>query len=278
MERGLGMGLFSRLFSKERAGHCLTAHPRDSTPPQSYVRTKDIIWDDDNDGRRRISDATVSPYSGICLIQAYNNAGDTQAVLAGTGWLAGPDTVITAAHVVYDPDHLNGASGARAGIVQMWFGFNDDPEPPFGDSVSTKIFVPHAYQKTQDADHDIAVIRLNERVGDRLGWFDLRSAPDTHLRNSEVTVAGYPGEDKKRFKLYEGEKQILDASETRLYHNVDTTAGQSGAPIFVKSGRRPVAYGVHARGISEAFSTIGMSANFGVRFHPELLKWIKKPK
>lgn len=274
------MGLLSRwAFGRGRSnGRDLAGDPRESAPPaEPSARIKDIIWDDDGDARRQVSDATRAPYSSICLIHAYANVGDAQAVLAGTGWLAGPDLVVTAAHVVYDPQHVRGATGARAGVVQMWFGFNDDPVPPYGDAISTKIFIPRAYRDTLAADHDIAVIRLEQRIGDGLEWFEPQTPPAQALKENTVSIAGYPGERDKRFKLYEAEKRILDVSETRLYHNIDTTAGQSGAPVFSKSGRRPAAYGVHARGLSEAFNAIGMNANFAVRFRPELVKWIRNP-
>lgn len=277
------MGLLSLLLSAvgrtERAR--FIADPRDSAPPPQPepARSKDIIDDDDRDGRRPVRDATVAPYSGICLIQSFQNSGDARAVGAGTGWLVAPDIILTAAHVVCNNQYFSGATRPLAGAVHMWFGFNNEPEPPFGAEISTKIAVPAQYKEYLFPDWDVAVIKLERRVGDRLGWFDMQTPSATSLKNADICVAGYPGEpgeEEKWFRQFEGEKKVLDVSDTRIYHNVDTTGGQSGAPVFVKSGKRAAAFGVHARGRYEALATIGMSANFAVRFRPELLKWIKE--
>lgn len=273
------MKLFSKIFSPNGARSLSAAHPRENAPPADQVpaRSKDIISDEDEDGRSEVHNATIRPYSSICLIHSFRNAGETSAVGGGTGWLVSPNTVLTAAHVVYDRKYFSGATRPRAGGVQMWFGFNNDAEAPFGNVVSTKIFVPPAFRDYYDPDWDLALIKLDTRIGDRVGWFDVQSPPPAALKNKPVTVAGYPGEEDKRFRQYESEKSILDVSETRIYHSVDTTKGQSGAPLFRPGGNRATAFGVHARGTYEARQSIGISANFAVRFRPEILKWMKRP-
>ena len=202
--------MFLRLFSRNAKHSFGAAHPRDNALPadQAPARIKDIISDDDEDGRRKVGDATVAPYSSICLIHGFRNAGDASAVSGGTGWLVSPDTVLTAAHVVYDRKYFSGATRPRAGGVQMWFGFNNDAEPPFGDVISTKIFVPPAYREYYDPDWDLALIKLDTRIGDRVGWFDAQSPSPAALKNAPVTVAGYPGEEDKRFGQYESAKDL----------------------------------------------------------------------
>lgn len=65
-------------------------------------------------------------------------------------------------------------------------------------------------------------------------WWD-QEPPD--LANVPVRIIGYPGERAKRGYMYSGDGTLEDLEKTdqggHVYgHDVDTSAGQSGSPVF----------------------------------------------
>jgi V8-like Glu-specific endopeptidase len=69
---------------------------------------------------------------------------------------------------------------------------------------------------------------------------------------------------------------VLQVSDRRIFYDVDTFGGQSGAPVWIQDTTEadPVAVGVHAYGIGGTPGSLGISANSAPRIIPEVFDTI----
>ena len=79
------------------------------------------------------------------------------------------------------------------------------------------------------------------------------------MESSKKTMWGYKG-------------KTMEIDQYFIYHQIPTTAGQSGAPIYKLKGNRPYVCGIHTRGI------YAIERNMGIRLTKEVRqrmnKWI----
>ena len=166
----------------------------------------------------------------------------------GTGFLVGPDLLITAAHVV---DDLLEAGAPIAGsadrilvrfrnqleaqgvwpiecrAVEQWLVALSPPHgrPPALDPSGS----PEAAERL-----DFALIRLARNVGLEIGYLDIRDPPPAEPPD-RLTVIGYPGGDE----CLSDDQQILEleAIGGRVRHGANTLAGMSGSPCVGGEGK-----------------------------------------
>lgn len=178
----------------------------------------------DEDDRTEVPDFLMSfvPYSTIGVVRVYYEDG---RVKRGTGFLIGPNDVVTAAHVI-----------ASDGVSYFTFSFPNDITKTYTCNVMS---VPQEYYDTQAFEYDWAVLEINEDVGNTrgyCGWSTDISVGDT------VQVIGYPGD--KPNGLWMAGKQVKKLNEYLMYYDVDAVVGQSGAPV-IKAGTTGICAGVH---------------------------------
>jgi hypothetical protein len=192
--------------------------------------------------------------SRVCRIE-------TRVSPLGTGWLVGPDLVLTNHHVVRDMfgphptltakdvfcrfDYRVGADGRQLNegtIVKL------DLQKPILDSS------PHSPLDTQDTTEtpqpdqlDFALIRLAEKVGELpiggkaepgaalRGWISLKTAktkpaPTNEIVGERVLVLQHPA--GMPIKLEIGAVTQLNGNGTRIRHTANTEGGSSGSPCF----------------------------------------------
>jgi V8-like Glu-specific endopeptidase len=95
-------------------------------------------------------------------------------------------------------------------------------------------------------------------------------------------VAGYPADRGAGVEQYHGRNRILRVSDRRLFYEVDTYGGQSGAPVWIHENddATPLAVGVHAYGIGGTPTNFGITANSAPRIIPEVLdkltEWVER--
>lgn len=222
------------------------------------------------DERTPIDDTKISPYSAICCLRQI--AGSTERVL-GTGWLAGPSTVVTAAHCIR-------FEGPRASIDTreiLVIPGRDGNERPFGAVRSTRFSVAEGWMGIWKKERDLACIHLDEPVGQKTGWLEFAHWTDDKLKDHTVNICGYP-DDRWQATRQLFDDNIIELVESeRFYYLVDTTGGQSGAPGFayIKAGGPPIVVGVHTWG-GVLLPGSGQSSNSATRITAEFENLIRK--
>lgn len=238
------------------------------------ARTESIIGTDE---RVRILDTDLAPWRMICALRIHGAAGKA----IGTGWLAGPSTVITAGHCVFHAD-LGGSGWARQ--IEVIPGLNGAERPRFGpitggEPIISQLFSAHTRWASSsagpDADFDIGCIHLSKPIGDETGWFGFAALPTDELSDSWVNVAGYPADRGAGRELFHNANRITELSGRRVHYEIDAYGGQSGSPVWVHetAGAPPVAVGIHAYGVSGA-NRVNSAPRIDGEIFDLLSKWI----
>jgi len=226
----------------------------------------------DGDQRIRINRQSITkyPYRAVCLL--IMRRGGQMAM--GTGWLAGPDLLVTAGHNLFANDVLK-----NGWVEQVEVYASRDGDVFFAMDVITKrkqMLVSDAWlNQTQERDLlDYGAIRLNKRWGDDLGWFQLEAWKASALRSKalKVNLVGYPthneveGQQIPKFTMWGQIGKISFVGEKTLRYRIDSTGGQSGSPIIAWSADSTkgfVCVGIHNKG--------GSSDNQATRVTPSVL-------
>lgn len=212
----------------------------------SHGSTADVV---DGENRNRETHTRESPFRMICSIEIAFGA--EPPVAAATGWLVGQRTVVTAGHVLWWDRKVslvrvipgrNGFDAGREAFESTNFHFHPEWTGSAG----------------QQPQHDIAAIRLPQPVGEQVGWFGVGVFADAALDRRMINIAGYPSVvtdvavDRCK-ELWFEVNSIAVVEPERLFYGLDTSAGQSGAPVMLwpsplVGGGPPMVVGVHARG------------------------------
>ncbi len=220
------------------------------------------------DDRVRIPDTENDPWRMICSLAIIGPRGN----FVGTGWFAGPKTIITAAHCLYEVTQM----GGWATEISIYPG-RDGNDFPY-ETRSSQFEVPQEWIDSQgrEPDYDYGVIHLSEPLGEEIGWFSVAFANDEQLKGTRVNISGYPGDVAGNFGAY----QLFHAdniphdgvSPKRFYYTIDTAGGQSGAPVWIELGddQRQVV-GIHTYGFRGV-----TGKNSATRITAEILNDIKE--
>lgn len=216
------------------------------------------------DQRQRVPDASLDPWRRICQLDLAGPLG----IYKGTGWLAGPATVITAGHCV----HYAPFFGGWADRITVCAGRTGEARP-FGKLESEHFSTLTVWVEGQDADHDMAAIHLSEPLGLRTGAFPMLAMEDADLVGRLVNISGYPTDKELAKVQYHHANRIMAVTARRLFYDIDTVSGQSGAPVWVQedAGAAPVCVGIHAYGVPGTPIDLHITANSAPRFDAEVL-------
>jgi V8-like Glu-specific endopeptidase len=176
------------------------------------------------DTRGFVSHANVRrfPYAAICLIRARFRDG----WFTGTGVLATSQMVVTAAH--------NLIRSTRASQVELYFGAFH--QQFMAKRTASRIEVHPRYRSSVDPPEvDYGAVFFSSALTE-IDYVPLVRVTDSQtykkIRNS-VEIAGYPKINGSAGVMYSARNRIYDVlTSGRIEHQVDTTEGQSGAPII----------------------------------------------
>ena len=213
-----------------------------------------------SDGRRPVTDVTTSPFSKIVFIKTHFQGSDGKRYVGyGTGVIIGPDLVLTAAHVLF---YSNGFV-EQCDVFTEYNGSNDYAEK----STAEKLTIHKNFYESNDHDYDWAIIKTSTDIGYRQGWMGF----DCHTNYSDfvgyrIEITGYPGEKPEEYAessylMYRARGVIQTCpSKYRVTSYIDTSSGQSGAPMF---DVHQTVWAIHSRYNTEGY-------NFGTKITPEL--------
>lgn len=189
------------------------------------------------DGRKRIENTATWPHCINTKLKMISNGN----AWGGSGTMIGPHHVLTCAHCVYDFDEKSWfkeilACPALNGKIA-----------PFGEVKVTRAYIFKSWLTIGDSNFDIALLLLDQSIGDYTGWGGLLSAPDTDLSQEEVYIIGYPG-DKGFKQMWGMGHKIKEMTSDKVYYEHDTQGGQSGSAIWINKYGMPLILGVHTLG------------------------------
>jgi glutamyl endopeptidase len=194
------------------------------------------------DTRVRINDTTVAPFKYICQIRIGNTFERPHDV--GTGFLIGPRTVMTAAHVVY------GQQVGQIFIVPGRNGLSKNPDP-FEKYGATDFILSHPAYSTVDngTGKDYAIIHLHEEVPSELGHWGMKPWKGDQTGSSflaskylpesagiqKINLCGYPRDKGGDTQYVSYDKRLrFNKSRTELFFLNDIAKRNSGSPIWVR--------------------------------------------
>jgi len=203
------------------------------------------------------------PWIRICRIRMRcpdENGAPSSETCLGTGWFAGPKTIVTAGHVVFDREWGNRtlAKPVWGAAADIWVGYNEGYF--LAHALSTNFRTSSAWRDylenpNPDPDQqrfqvDIGCIQLSEPLADVPKFFDLDSPADAQLATHIATTSGFPADRDDGQVQYRGSGPITQILPGTFYHEVDTFNGQSGAPVWLGDHKveQPVVVGIHTGG------------------------------
>jgi V8-like Glu-specific endopeptidase len=212
------------------------------------------------DERTRILETGLHPWRMICSLELHGQQGQ-RAV--GTGWLAGPNTIVTAGHCVF-----HSMLGGWASTIVARPGRNET-ETPFGEVESRRFTSVRRWVDQADPDFDFAAIHLEDPIGNSTGYFSVLDASDAELQGAQINVSGYPADLGLGRRQWFHSKNVLRVEPRRLFYDVDTFGGQSGAPAWIYSDDSeqspPQVVAVHAYGVGGTPASFHIEANSAPR-------------
>lgn len=198
-----------------------SAEPAATEDTDSYVPdTLDrvVVGSDD---RVTIAYPNFYPYSAIAYMVVHASCG---CDWTGSGFMVSPSGMLTASHCIVCPDHHMSADR-----ITLYFGYSSNRNYVYLYDGPTTYWYGTDFRDTDgyDSDWDYAFVLLNERVGDRTGWFGTSVLSDDELPNKFFTVAGY----RDGVLKYDYGFSTV-ASSNLISFQADTQPGNSGGPIF----------------------------------------------
>lgn len=210
------------------------------------------------DNRYKVKNTMQAPYSyTVYLVIHWKNGDNTTA----TGWMMGKSTVVTAGHCTYIDDYRGGWA-ANIEVYPAKNGYKN----PYGYANVTNMNVTTAWINEGGAANDYGILELDREIGVNTGYFGYQYQGASY-NGTEVTIGGYPGEHVANnytyAELWKKKGKISSSTSNVLRYKIDTTGGQSGAPVYLDNHQ---VIGIHSGGY-------GANANQGKRIDEFAFNW-----
>ncbi|MCP4203770.1 MAG: serine protease [bacterium] len=248
---------------RELVARALQGRPRDAVRrrggrragragPKFRIKPRTVIGEDE---RQQIADTSQYPCRSIGSLAI---TGADGSELIGTGWLAGKRLVVTAGHCVYMHDR-----GGWAQRIEVTPGRNGS-RLPYSTVTTSRFRSVTGWLNRRDRSLDYGALLLPEAIGDDLGYLGFASLSNHDLRQNEINIAGYPDDKPQAGSLWWQARHLERIGTSTLAYTVDTSGGQSGAPIWRHlNGSRQVV-GIHGTGL--------VRSNLGVRINSKVFQ------
>lgn len=211
------------------------------------------------DDRVRVQDTDRYPWSATASLLITARDGSQWI---GTAWFVSPRTLVTAGHCVYITNSPIQARNGWVLSIQVLPGRNGT-QLPFGSVTATQFWTVRGWSESGDENYDYGAIVVPTEMGERVGTYGFGAFSDDDLAGRALNIAGYPG-DKPVGTLWYDARAIASTSPTKVYYDIDTAGGQSGAAAYVVENDERIGVAVHAYG--------GPVTNSGTRISAPVFK------
>ena len=173
----------------------------------------------------------------------------------GAAVLVGSRTVLTAAHMI-----PWGATGNAKILFVAGYYDGTSSSGPGGQSWATNV---HGYVGNDVSAHDMAVLRLQDPLGNWLGYLGTKAYADNWEGGAYWHLVGYPSAVTSERPSWQGGIHVIDDDEDgdaqELEHHGDDTGGDSGGPFFGIWDDGPYVIGT-VSGYEEVSGVIGIGS------------------
>lgn len=209
-----------------------------------------------------VSDVTAFPYRTTCRIKAdvYGN------VLVGSGYIAGPKIVVTAAHCVMNIDDNDA-------FFDDWVAYPGYKNGTSYNGVSSgwsKVYYPSNWKSTHSPACDWCICILNSDIGNTTGWYGSQSyGTNEEMNNVSVRLLGYPLSVGNAERQYYTNGTISNTQDYYFDSSAKTVGGFSGGP-FVRNSDNYVV------GICHGYWNNRPDISIGVRITQNMIDIIRE--
>lgn len=204
-----------------------------------------------------LANSLVYPYVTVFkLLMRFTSGGSNYYYVCSASSL-GSFHLLSAGHCIYNHDPNGDGSSSDAGFaaeVWAWGAQTDrvnpigDPDHPFGQAKATLLRTYTGWTASQDLNHDVAIITLDRRVGDRTGWM----GREANVAATSLYFSGYPSETPyvpagTPFQ-YPGfdTGNVLSYTTNRINLSAYAYGGHSGGPAWRFDGTSRWVQGVNS--------------------------------
>ncbi len=182
-----------------------------------------------------------------------------------TATLVGARVVLTAAHCLWNPRTRRFLPPVSVHFVAGW-----SRGAYLADAAVKSFYVSPTYDPKQAGisaalAHDWAVAILDHDVTETLGRFDVEPLDEARLDDLKAEgaifiQAGYSQDRKHVLTVHDGCEIIgFSAKRPLIYHRCDAVAGDSGSPIFFRTGDRYRIVAIHVATSQTTQGSVGLA-------------------
>lgn len=190
-----------------------------------------------------ITNTTVRPYQYIGIIR-YHRSVDEEGEpiwLHASGFLEGPNVLVTAAHCCYDAD-----DGGWADDL-YYFPARNGTTNPRGEAQRYSILVPSTWKNSKSDNYDWCIVTLKTAIGNTTGYFGKKWTSASY-NGTSVTMTGYPqttASVRPNFIMYSSSGYVSSCTNYLVYTTYNSNNRASGSPIYIYQNGAYIAIGVH---------------------------------
>ncbi|MBW2421797.1 MAG: trypsin-like serine protease, partial [Deltaproteobacteria bacterium] len=245
----------------------------DSTPPSGGLLPTGLIPESVLGSDDRIQIQATSSYPWRTIVKIYMTFSDGSVYVCSGSIIGRGDGnafhVLTAGHCVH-----NTGEGGWATSIEVIPGLDID-YMPYGNALVTVMRSYTEWTQNQSHQHDWAVLTLDRRIGNHVGWMGRRTALSTDpIYIEALNVAGYPADKTSGLGMWFDTDFGRTATGLTHWYYMDTAGGQSGAPVWRYEASPEARFILTVHG----YGNDGSGSNHGIRLDGDkfdrIISWI----